>query len=154
MLGLQGCLVLLPFTEPDELARKEIIQPEACTETHAFEPVVVKRFSPLAPEKAFPKDIRMRRLEKLVHQLSSSSDVQRTHAATDIGLMGAYAEPAIPNLSEALLTDESKWVRRTAAKSLAKIGSPRGIPPLKQALNDRDKYVAHSAERALKKLSR
>jgi len=43
---------------------------------------------------------------------------------------------------------------QAAVKSLAKIGSREAVEPIRRKLQDRDKYVAHSAARALQTLQR
>jgi hypothetical protein len=93
-------------------------------------------------------------LKTLIENLYSSKDVVRVHAASDLGALGAAASPAVPTLNSVLIKDPSKWVRRSAAKALARIGDKRGIPALERAGRDRDRYVAHSANRALRRLKR
>jgi HEAT repeat protein len=92
------------------------------------------------------------RVDSLISQLKHEDDVVRTHAATDLGMMGSKAQRAVKPLYSVLERDESKWVRRAAVKALAKIGTPEVLAPLTFALSDSNKYVVHSAKRALKKL--
>jgi len=88
----------------------------------------------------------------LLIRLHSSDPAERTCAATDMGSLLLSRDKLIPPLVQALKYDESKWVRRAAAKSLGKIGSRAVIQPLTEALRDRDRWVAHSAANALKAL--
>ncbi len=94
------------------------------------------------------------RVDSLISQLGHSNDVVRTHAATDLGMLGSKAQRAVVPLSNALERDSSKWVRRAAVKALAKIGTPDVLGPLTLALHDSNKYVAHSAKQALRRLRR
>ena len=94
------------------------------------------------------------RLRRLIADLKNSDDVVRTHAATDLGMMGGNATEAVDPLVFALERDESKWVRRAAAKALGKIGTTRGAAALQKATRDKDHWVAHSAKNALARLSK
>lgn len=86
---------------------------------------------------------------RLINQLKSGNAAERTCAATDLAQMRGRRDESIRHLSYALRNDQSKWVRRAAAKSLGKIGTSAVIAPLTAALRDRDKWVAHSAANAL-----
>jgi hypothetical protein len=169
---LQGCVLLLPVIEEnqakhptDELAGLKKSCPlvdgvagkpiahtgyarnefDNYSEAQAF--VAAHRTAPTRTVST-----QQSKLNKLVAQLGADTDVARTHAASDLGSMGPAAKSAVPKLAYALANDESKWVRRAAAKSLGKIGSPDAIEPLTKALRDENKWVAHSAQNALNKV--
>lgn len=88
----------------------------------------------------------------LVQRLDHPSSVIRTHAATDLGLIGPRARAAVATLQRRMLTDENKWVRRASAKALGRIGDTTAAAAVRRATHDRDPWVAHSAVNALKRL--
>lgn len=100
--------------------------------------------------KTQQKKASNRRVKLLIHQLNHKDPAARTNAATDLGQLGPKAESAIGPLVHALHYDKSKWVRRAAAKSLPKISrNPTVYTALQRATKDSNKWVAHSASRAL-----
>lgn len=90
---------------------------------------------------------------RLVRQLQSGNAAERTCAATDLGSLRLNRSELFTYLAFALRNDESKWVRRAAAKSLGKLGLAKAIAPLTEALKDSDHWVAHSAANALRLLN-
>jgi len=87
--------------------------------------------------------------EQLIAQLQRGSAAERTCAATDLGSLRSNKNELLSYLAFALRNDESKWVRRAAAKSLGKLRLTAAIAPLTEALKDSDRWVAHSAANAL-----
>ncbi len=175
-LALSGCVVFVPFIESD-LPQS----PTGSATSYAYEKScaisqdpIVHFFAPQPPgaiadvksaalrSRSAPQPRRSPRLSKrarklslLLRQLERGDEIVRTHAASDLGMMGSYASPAVDELGRALRFDSSKWVRRAAARSLGKIGSRQGIPALQRAVqSDRNKYVAHSAQRSLQRITR
>jgi len=139
---------LVFFMPAPDIAPKAV--PEPAPELTP-KPVVAKK---AVAKKLSPRQRKAQRLQILVSQLRDQSDVVRTHAASDLGLLGPYAAPAVQQLAYALVNDSSKWVRRAAARSLGKIGESSAAKALRRALSDRNKWVAHSAQRALWKIRR
>lgn len=91
------------------------------------------------------------RAEELLNRLRAGNAAERTNAATDLGVLG-FTHPKVgAALVGALKRDESKWVRRAAAKSIARLRIPDAVSALRAAANDRDEYVAHSAQEALRR---
>lgn len=133
---LNGCVVLLPLIEQP---KKQDAKPQ--------QEVTLTRKLPRPPQ--VPRE--QRQLALFVRQLRDPQDVVRVNAATSLGLMGTKAKPAVPTLIAAL-QDKHKRVRRASAQALGKIGAREAIAPLKLRLRDSDKWVAHSASVALKKL--
>ena len=170
---LNACVVLVPFIESDlppnaagtstSYAYKEACALSKDPIVHFFAPSPVGSLAAVkqegmavrGPQTGYQKvSKKERRFQRLVHQLKNGDEVVRTAAASDLGMMGSYARPAVSELSYALQHDRSKWVRRAAARSLGKIGSKDGIPALQHAVRrDANKYVAHSAERSLRRIS-
>ncbi|MCX8107177.1 MAG: HEAT repeat domain-containing protein [Verrucomicrobiae bacterium] len=66
-------------------------------------------------------------------------DLQRKRAADALGVLGAAASPAFPDLVTAL-DDRSPIVRLAAAEALDRIGKP-AIPTLLQGLNTRSQFA-------------
>jgi len=56
---------------------------------------------------------------------------------------------AVPRLIKALKVDEEAYVRYGAAELLGMIGDVRAVPPLVEALGDRDYFVREDAAKAL-----
>jgi hypothetical protein len=157
-----SCVLLLPFVETDtgkqspysesgsiscsmNMARSlDAINSGACAQGSSYQRA-----------RLGTRTSKQRRLEQLLVQLSSSDAAARTGAATDLGALGSFASPAIDPLAHAARYDESKWVRRASVKSLAKISSEQQVvQTLTAASHDRDRWVAHSAQRALRKMGR
>lgn len=179
---LSGCVALVPLIEPDYQPKQGLFGPvqssEACPlpQTQLNAQPATKRIlkskpirvtseqsdqmaeaqafvaAHVEPERKRRVNKRQARLQKLIRQLKAVTAVARTHAASDIGFMGSYAVSAVAPLSFALKYDDNKWVRRAAAKSLGKIGGAEVVAPLRGALRDRNKWVAHSAGNALRKV--
>ncbi|MFN8390029.1 MAG: HEAT repeat domain-containing protein [Bdellovibrionota bacterium] len=156
-----GCAVLIPFVEPksqvpavetDELFDPEIpLQAFINVPSPVAQAVGTRELPPLANNLAITparakSDVLYR---QLIEQLKSPDAAKRTCAATELASLNRKRSDLIPHLVRALRYDQSKWVRRAAAKSLGKIGSKDVIQPLMQAQNDRDKWVAHTATNAL-----
>ena len=167
--AFQGCMLLIPTIErnqaayPVQQARPanstpmidsygrqlgEVSQVEDMSELQAF---VAAHHNARTVSRTPSKETQVQRLVK---QLQAETDVARTHAASDLGTLGLTARKAVVPLAYVLRHDESKWVRRAAAKSLGKIGTPEVVEPLRRATQDRDKWVAHSARNALTKVER
>lgn len=171
---LQGCILLLPVIENNQAAERKLLAEDhakTCPLTDGLGLSPDHRFDSMAEAQAFvaahqsakrttPNKRRRVKMSKamrvamLVKQLRSGSEVSRTHAATDLGRMGKSAKGAIDDLSNSLRYDESKWVRRAAVKSLAKISGNSVVAPLTFALNDNNPWVVHSAKNALRKVRR
>lgn len=137
---------LAPFTEPDSQARGEVTSdcPSiSCSKRSRYYP------SP-SREQQSAADSKVIKLTKL---LSSKSDAVRTNASTDLGMLGPRASSAVPTLERLAKNDQSKWVRRSAVKSLHKIGSPTSLSVLKTvSKNDSNMFVRESASNALAKM--
>ena len=166
--------MLLPVIENNQAAERKLLASEhakTCPLTDGLGLSPEHRFDSLAEAQAFVaahqtaktttrtkrrrvKMSKAMRVEMLVKQLRSGSEVARTHAATDLGRLGKSAKSAVSDLSNSLRYDESKWVRRAAVKSLAKISGDSVVAPLKFALNDNNPWVVHSAKNALRKVRR
>ncbi len=181
---LSGCVAFVPLIEPDYQPKQGLFGPvatETCPVTGeqlSAQPASQDSASWMGRTRKTPTqnldideaeafvaahvpskpraraDKRKVKLSKLIRQLKADTAVARTHAASDIGFMGPYAVHAVGPLAFALRHDDSKWVRRAAAKSLGKIGSEEVVAPLRRALNDRNKWVAHSAGNALRRVER
>jgi hypothetical protein len=156
-----GCAVLIPFVESksqvpavdsddlfdDQLPLQAFISvppPSARTASVQELPPLENHFA-ITGARA-KSDVLYR---QLVLQLKNPDAAKRTCAATELASLNRNKGDLIPHLVHALRYDQSKWVRRAAAKSLGKIGSKDVIQPLMQAQNDRDKWVAHTATNAL-----
>lgn len=161
---LSGCILLLPVIERNQAA--EAARGQTAKKPGTFDTGIpleqqalgsidreAQAFVALHSTRPATRPLRAeQRLARLLTQLRQGSEVARTHAATDIGMMGLGAKTAVDELSYAVRYDNSKWVRRSAVKSLAKISGPEVVAPLEHALQDRDRYVAHSAKNALRKV--
>ena len=148
LLGsISGC-VIAPENQPEAIVVSTVQSAPAPV------PARPKRI-PLGSNRRVPT-VRERRsdglFQILVIRLHSSDPAERTCAATDMGTLLRPPSELIPPLVQALKHDQSKWVRRAAAKSLGKIGSRAAIQPLTEALNDKDQWVVHSAANALRSL--
>jgi hypothetical protein len=164
LLSLNACVVFLPFIEsdlPQETGKQTYRKPTTChvqdisaLEGNNFSGANVTCYAASGKRtpcsKAQPKKASNRRVKLLIHQLKHQDAAARTNAATDLGQLGPKAESAVGPLVHALHYDESKWVRRAAAKSLPKISrNPTVYTALQRATKDSNKWVAHSASRAL-----
>ena len=163
--ALSGCVVFVPLIESDFKAEDRVVVAGVFEyENPELVPAALKQFDEYSEAQSFvaahrtrpeptrptPEMIRNARLARLINKLSADTAVSRTHAASDIGVLGSSARSAINPLARVLATDENKWVRRAAAKSLGKIGTQNVIEPLTKACSDKDKWVAHSAKNALR----
>lgn len=153
---LSGCVAFVPYLQPDAQARGD--GPKKVCPISGFTPGIPgpDGDAPVSHSQPPAQDQRRSRTEasvqRLISQLADKEPAVRTGAATDLGSFGAAAESAVEPLAKAVRQDPSEWVRRAAVKSLAKIGTPGVVEPLRLALNDRNKWVAHSATNALRKL--
>lgn len=136
---LSGCFVLVPFIEPDEQATCHRCR---VTEATTQSPLRQKKHSQSSVDKT----------ARLIAQLASSREVDRTHAAFWLGETGSAS--ALTPLVNLLQSDRSKWVRRACVKALAKLGDPRALDPLMRATKDKDPFVASSARSAYSALTR
>ncbi len=175
-LSFSGCFLMVPFIESDfeqgsNAHATSYAYEKTCSKNledptvHFFGPtppgalIAAKNDAIRAEGITVPRGPRLskreRKLRLLLRQLQNGDEIVRTHAASDLGMMGSNARSAVDELAHALRFDSSKWVRRAAARSLGKIGSRQGIPALQRAGdNHRHKSVAHSAQRSLQRLSR
>lgn len=93
------------------------------------------------------------RTDELLLQLREGNAALRTNAVTDLGLLAPLRGDAVSAVIYALKNDESKWVRRAAARTLGRLQLRNSASALRVALNDGDKWVSHSAAEALKRIS-
>ncbi len=141
LLLLNSC-VLIPFTEPDAQAKGEITN---------YCPSISCTSDSRAQTKNYRKENF--RITKLIRLLHATSDATRTNASTDLGNMGLNAIGAVPSLENLARRDPSKWVRRSAVKSLEKIGATSSIAVLeKVSKTDSNNFVRQSANNALLKM--
>jgi len=147
LLSFSSCVFLIPIAEYEQSAERDL---------GGYGDPRYAGYEGDTPKAPYRRSVKRSRfasqLRSLIDNLHSEDDVVRVHAATDLGALGKAASPAVPTLSAVVLQDSSKWVRRSAVKALARIGDRRGIPALERASRDRDRYVAHSANRALRRL--
>jgi hypothetical protein len=143
LLSLPSCFVMVPFIESD------YVEPAGRQYSAGGQ---YKR--PVRTKSSARAQMSGDRVTQLVQQLHHSSVLVRAYAAFDLGELGPRASSAVPALVTALEKDEAKHVRRASAKALGKIGDAAcpARPALRRGLNDRDRYVAGTAENALKKL--
>jgi hypothetical protein len=144
--ALNGCAAFLPLVEPDAIGRGESAIISAPPKTISLTRGVPGRTGP----RKMSKDER--RLAKWVKQLETGSEVERTHAAFWIGEQRQAATHTLPLLSSKAVNDQSAWVRRACVKALGKVGGVASVPPLKRALRDSNKWVAHSAANVLRRM--
>ncbi len=90
--------------------------------------------------------------QQLLEQLHEGSAATRTNAVTDLGVLGAHTPEILRAITVALTRDESKWVRRAAARALGRLRIASAADALRIALRDTDKWVAYSAGEALRQL--
>lgn len=142
--AFSGCVVLLPFIENQTGEGTEGNARYAA----AFSPAA--RAQPKQRLTRFEKERRL--LSRYVYNLGHQDAVVRIHAASHLGEMGSAAREAVDPLIRSL-HDPHYWVRRTAAKSLGKIGDPRAVDALVERMRrDSDRYVSHSAANALRRI--
>lgn len=116
IIPLLNSCILVPFTNPDEQARGE--RKKECS-YFSCQKNAHSKYSPnkIQQNKNFTGD----KISLLIQSLDSDSDVVRTHASTDLGNLGSQAIKAVPKLETLAKNDPSKWVRRSAVKSLLKL---------------------------------
>jgi HEAT repeat protein len=83
--------------------------------------------------------------------LRDKSHKVRESAAWALGLIGAGAKDAVPELMM-LLSGNTVPIRSKAATALGRIGDPTAVPALKKALRDEFKSVYHRVAAALRKI--
>lgn len=156
--ALGGCVLLVPVTHGDggggtPSQRGETLAPVDMSGGMNL-PASTSGTSSYASNRALNRaDARSERnFQRLLTQLRNGTPAERTWAATDLGRLRRPHTELIPPLARALRSDDSKWVRRAAARSLGRLGSRSAVPPLREALRDRDRWVAHSAANALSQL--
>jgi HEAT repeat protein len=160
-LFLNSCALLL-ITEPDEQAKRYQSKNDGSElPCGSFKRSSIDNNNHIANGKcenekpfvrAMLKDQSSTKVSKIdfyIEQLNSNSDVVRTGAVTQLGMLGVFSMPAVPRLEYLALNDSSKWVRRSCIKSLQKIGSSTSLSIYKKALKDSDTYVKSSAKNAL-----
>ncbi len=150
VLVLNSCALLL-ITEPDEQAlryQKTNKIGNACSDLKREKSAKTKEVS-LNNGNAFNQSPD--KINFYIQQLSSASDATRAGAATQLGMLGYHAKPAVSNLEYSAIHDSSKWVRRASVKSLYKIGSHTSYRVFEKAKNDSDYYVKTAAEQAINK---
>src|SRR5689334_9265523 len=76
------------------------------------------------------------KVQALIKALKDPDPEVRARAADDLGMLGPDAETAVPALVQAL-KDPHESVRHSAAWALPRLG-PKAIPPLVEALGDKD----------------
>ena len=141
---LAGCVVLVPFVEPDQSTKQEIQSAKLATPSGRRE----------YRSRKYPvRSTAEQKVERLVRQLKSPVTLDRIYAAYDLGALGPQAAEAVPALVVGL-RDETKFVRRAAVKALAKIGSPActALPDMRRSMSDKDNFVSRSSGNAVKKL--
>lgn len=139
MLGMSGCVVFVPLIEDDPFS------------THVEVPATPLPSSSYRKTVQLDRAVRPSKVEKLIRSLQTGDPAARTNAATMLG----YQNPVEPRSIDALITalhDDSKNVRRASVKALGRLKAQKAVPHLVAALRDRDKYVAHSAAGALRKI--
>lgn len=96
----------------------------------------------------------LRRLKKLIRELTSVDDDERCEAAKALREMKAEATPAVPALVKAL-DDEHDTVRRSVCNALREIGRPAktAVPKLISLLDDANEDISSSAAFALRVIS-
>lgn len=92
------------------------------------------------------------RIEELLVQFRTGNSAARTTAITDLGTLGPLNTHSMTVVLRALSSDESKWVRRAAARTLGRLQMGGTESALRVALGDNDKWVSHSASEALRKM--
>lgn len=85
----------------------------------------------------------------LCADLTASVEEVRLQTAARLASLGRYAEPAVPDLVEALI--DSDFAQPTVLRSLASIGRP-AVRPLIAALNHKDVRVRSGAAQALERI--
>lgn len=135
----QGCVVFVPLIEEDPFSTQVEVPSSPLPSSSYRRTVKVSR------------TLRPSKVDKLIRSLQTGDSAARTNAATTLSYMQPIESRAVDALIQAL-SDTSKNVRRAAVKALGRLKAKRAVPHLAVALRDRDKYVAHSAKGALKKI--
>ncbi len=78
-----------------------------------------------------------------IDALNSPDAETRRHAIFSLGMLGSYAEDAVPPLADIMLTDADPGLRIEASLALSKMtpASRTAVPALGQALSDREPLV-------------
>jgi HEAT repeat protein len=145
LLLLNSCALLL-ITEPDKESFHKA-DASRCIDCRSSAKSSRSRLAASQDPNQNPNQNLSNKLSLYRKQLLSSSDAVRTNAATQIGMMGKVAYPAVHDLERAVLQDNSKWVRRASVKALYKIGSRSSLAVLRKATSDSDYYVKTSASK-------
>ncbi|MCB0346881.1 MAG: HEAT repeat domain-containing protein [Bdellovibrionales bacterium] len=147
--AFSGCFVFVPFIEKDEVPPYARMQEKSVCQV----PPIAAAKAPARSSRQLSRTERQRRLiSKYVYNLDNEDTVVRIHAASHLGDMGPAARSAVSPLIRSL-SDSHYWVRRTAAKSLGKIGDPRAVEPLVDRMRrDSDRYVNLTAANALRRI--
>lgn len=147
--ALSGCVVLVPFVEKDAPRKPKFETHSGCVTAQAA-PKTAKKA--VQVRKLTNAEKQQRLISKYVYNLGAQDTVVRIHAASYLGEMGPAARSAVNPLIRSL-SDSHYWVRRTAAKSLGKIGDPRAVNALVERMRrDSDRYVNLSAANALRRI--
>ncbi len=90
-------------------------------------------------------------MTKWIQQLRDLDADRRAEAVTRLGLMGARAAAATPNLLRVLKEDPERYVRSFAASSLGAVaaGNPEVVQTLVRRLRSTDPFTRHAAAGAL-----
>ena len=92
-------------------------------------------------------------ISRLMEMLNDKDINVRYKAAVALGDIGPPAKRAVPYFIAALQQDENKYVRRTSAEVLGKIGDRSALEALKLAAgNDTDNDVRKAAQDAINKI--
>ena len=147
-LALNGCFLAVPYIETDRQAREckvcnQTASVTSLTDRSETEPRLIARKGPLRRGAGF---------SELTDKLVNGNEIERTHAAFELGEDGQKASGALPLLSNAIRYDRSSWVRRAAVKAVEKIDPAAAQKILPTALGDSDRWVVHSARNALRRL--
>ena len=92
---------------------------------------------------------RPSRIQIALSNLYHERDAIRASAATELGFIAQGRPGVAKSLREATWKDRSKWVRRAAVKAIYKLEGRKAFPTLRNALKDKDPWVAHSAKNIL-----
>jgi HEAT repeat protein len=92
-------------------------------------------------------------ISALLHQSFDDDGTVRWAVIEALGDIGTPKDKDVVNrLTKVLTEDGHVAVRRTAARSLAKVGDPMSISALKEALNDKEELVRGDAQAAIDRL--
>jgi HEAT repeat protein len=92
-------------------------------------------------------------ISALLHQSFDDDSTVRWAVIEALGDIGTPKDKDVVNrLMKVLREDGHVAVRRTAARSLAKVGDPMSVSALKEALNDKEEFVRGDAQAAIERL--